>query len=62
MKRPIKKPLQFIKTIADEGVGQVNSNVNRKEMDVRETAEIEVTFLGNFLDLFSETGNKKIGR
>lgn len=42
-------------------MGQVSGNVNRKEeMRARETAEIELTFLGSFLHLVSEIEKRKL--
>ena len=42
-------------------MGQVSDNVKRKEeMNVRETVEVELTFLGSFLDFVSETEKRKL--
>lgn len=50
-----QEAITVVQTIGNDDVSQVSDNVNRKEeMDARETAEAELTFLGNFLDLISE--------
>lgn len=47
--------------IGKESMGQVSDNVNKKEeMNARETVEVELTFLGSFLDLVSETEKRKL--
>ena len=50
-----QEDITIVHTVGNEGVGQVNDNVNRKEeIHIRETEKVESTFLGNFFNLVSE--------